>query len=387
MMRIWIFAVLAFIAVLLAILFDPAAPSFHPGRTPVNKSVLALDYPFLNAIPFPDGLTWVHLTTGTNVGSCWILNVAEGKVLGELTGLDPLFIDGKTKQVFGKRLQPTSSRISHLFALARAYLRLPARPELQDEFWLVDLTDRKRARFATSAKWDQSYTGVSSPDQQKVYQMRMPAIPPTVPVVVYNLKTLSISSNTVPGWAYGWWSNTEIIYKGATGFALFDIDHGVSNPLLAKEDLREWLKSKAVDQQEIDSQAFGAFPVWDGHDYQFYIADLHTKWSAQPGYLARIDKQTKELKMISTDFQFGWSDHFDSTGRFYAYSGRESGQQSSAVFLRDLQKGTERVLVPEDKAYFSIPHFYNDSIVFIRSNVLWRIDLTGANLLRLVPPE
>jgi hypothetical protein len=378
--------VLALVAVILAVSFEPTAPSLHPGRRPGNKSLVALHYPFLNANPFPDGLTSVHVNTATNEGSCWILNVANGNVLGELTGLAPISLDGKRKRIFGIRHQPPPSRIRQFFDMARSYLRLPARAELSSEYWLIDLANGKRERFSSSTRWDDGFTGVSSPDQQKVYQMRMPAIAPRVPIVFYNLNTLSISSNTIPGQAYGWWSNTEIIYKDATGFALFDVDHTLNKPLLTKEELREWLKSKGVAQDEL-SNAVGAFPVWDGRDYQFYIADLHTKWSANTGFLARIEKQTKELKLISTEFQFNWSDHFDSSGQFYTYSGRQSGQQSSAVFLRDLKKGTERVLVPEDKAYFSIPNFYEDSLIFIRSNALWRIDLNGSNLVRLMPPS
>jgi hypothetical protein len=32
---------------------------------------------------------------------------------------------------------------------------------------------------------------------------------------------------------------------------------------------------------------------------------------------------------------------------------------------------------------FSIPQFYRDGVLFTRSNILWRVDLTGSNVTRL----
>ena len=35
---------------------------------------------------------------------------------------------------------------------------------------------------------------------------------------------------------------------------------------------------------------------------------------------------------------------------------------------------------------FSIPRFYNKSVIYVRSNALWRIALNGSNNTRLFPP-
>jgi len=179
-------------------------------------------------------------------------------------------------------------------------------------------------------------------------------------------------------------NNDEILYKGSNGFALFNVETSAAKPLVPIEELNEWFKANRLEDKP---ESAGAFAVWNGTNYQFYVADLHKKWSAESGYLAKLVSETPHLKLVSSDFKFQWSDHIDSSGRFYIYSGRESGDYSSAVFLRDLQKGTERVLVPEDKAYFSIPNFYSNSVVFIRSNMLWKIDLNGSNVVRLFPPQ
>lgn len=70
-----------------------------------------------------------------------------------------------------------------------------------------------------------------------------------------------------------------------------------------------------------------------------------------------------------------------------AYSGREIGQQSDGVFLRDMLTKKEITLVePENARYFAIPNFYGTNVIYIRSNQLWRIDFNGSNNVRLFPP-
>ncbi|HKX62018.1 MAG TPA: hypothetical protein VJS65_09235 [Verrucomicrobiae bacterium] len=91
------------------------------------------------------------------------------------------------------------------------------------------------------------------------------------------------------------------------------------------------------------------------------------------------------MKRVSIKFE--WSDSFDATGQFYIFTGRRSGEGSSAVRMRDLRSGRETVLVPDDGAKrFSLPNLYRNDVIYVRSNALWRISLTGSNAVRLFPP-
>jgi hypothetical protein len=36
--------------------------------------------------------------------------------------------------------------------------------------------------------------------------------------------------------------------------------------------------------------------------------------------------------------------------------------------------------------YFNLPNFCGDPFVFVRSNMIWKTDLMGSNLVRLFPP-
>jgi hypothetical protein len=362
---------------------DPARPVFDRHAYPRNEKFLSIDYPFLNSIPFSEGLTWVWAATSTNANNCWVLDISNGTILGELRNLDPLVLDGRSRRVIGRRLQreTTLQRLFHEL-LRRVGRPTPARLA-EDEFWIVQLDDGPAERFRSTATWNTSYLPLVSPDFRRIVQTGSLGTQGNQ-LLALDVKERTISTNTIPGWIYGWWSNDEILYKSPNGFALFNMETAVAKPLVSAKELGRMMEVHNLPDKP---EAVGAFTVWNGTSYQFYVADMHKKWSAEPGYLAQLRRDTPHLEMLSREFEFHWSDHFDSTGRYYIYSGRQSGDYSSAVFLRDLQKQTERLLVPEDKAYFSIPNFYGNSVVFIRSNLLWKIDLNGKNLVRLFPPE
>ncbi len=104
--------------------------------------------------------------------------------------------------------------------------------------------------------------------------------------------------------------------------------------------------------------------------------------------MLKLERPDGSLKLLFGRFKFEWSDHLDPAGRHYLYSGREAGKASDGVFLRDLASGTERVLVPpEGNTDFSLPHFYGESAIYIRSNALWRVNLDGSNTVKLFPAD
>jgi len=89
---------------------------------------------------------------------------------------------------------------------------------------------------------------------------------------------------------------------------------------------------------------------------------------------------------MAADFKFEWSDHLDPTATFYLYTGRQIGDRSAGVFLRDLRDNTTRTLVvPDNSRYFSMPRFHHDGVIYVRSNSLWWIDLNGSNQTCVFP--
>jgi Tol biopolymer transport system component len=124
-----------------------------------------------------------------------------------------------------------------------------------------------------------------------------------------------------------------------------------------------------------------------GGGHQFFLTDNHQRWLAKESYLLRLKRPGSELELVNPKFKFEWSDHFDATGSNYAFSGREAGQGSSAVYLRNLATGETRTLVEDNGTkLFSLPNFYGTNVIYSRSNQLWRVDFTGRNHERVFPP-
>ena len=85
-----------------------------------------------------------------------------------------------------------------------------------------------------------------------------------------------------------------------------------------------------------------AFFIWTGRENDFYLTDTHQRWLAAESFLIKVERPYGRLKLLASRFKFEWLDQFDPTGRYYLYSGRESGSASDGVFLRDIQSGTNR---------------------------------------------
>jgi hypothetical protein len=205
----------------------------------------------------------------------------------------------------------------------------------------------------------------------------------------------------MPQWPCDWWDNTHIVLRETNhDILVFDVEKRTASLLVSADDIQTFLKSNGVaigPKHDQTMQASGQkisfppradpFAIRNGRENDFFITDLHQRWLAEESFLLGLERPAGRLKLISQAFKFEWSDHFTPNRHYYLYTGRESGKGSDGVFLRDLAAGTNRVLVaPAGAAYFSLPGFYKDSVIYLRSNVFWRINLDGSENVRLFPP-
>jgi len=210
-------------------------------------------------------------------------------------------------------------------------------------------------------------------------------VPQEPQILVSDLERETLTRVRTLGWPQGWWDERNMVIKDPTNnFILFDAVTAKTSPLLSLAQVAGFFDKMHIPA---DPATANLFWTWTGKENEFYLADLHKKWQAVESFLIKVERPGPTLSLISTNFKFEWSDHLDSTARYYLYSGRESSQASSAVFLRDLRDNTDRTLVPSDGAgSFSIPRFYHEGVIYVRSNMLWRIDLNGSNQTRIFPP-
>src|SRR4051794_4512183 len=95
--RRWVYLIGAcitafFVALLLAVSReqDEKRPEFDPQSRPEVGRNFQISYDFLNTIPISEGLTCVWDFRGTNSAKCWLIDVRNESVLGEILNLRPL---------------------------------------------------------------------------------------------------------------------------------------------------------------------------------------------------------------------------------------------------------------------------------------------------------
>jgi hypothetical protein len=166
---------------------------------------------------------------------------------------------------------------------------------------------------------------------------------------------------------------------------LYDVVALKLSPLLSAQKVAAFFAGAGLTNNAAKAQPF---PMWNGRENDFFLTDGNSRWSAKESYLIKIERPDGTLKLLDQHFKFEWSDHFDASGKYYLYSGRQSGQTNSAVYLRDLTTHQTRELVSPDPASndFSIPQFYRGSVIYMRSNAIWEIGLDGSNNRRIFPP-
>jgi hypothetical protein len=194
-----------------------------------------------------------------------------------------------------------------------------------------------------------------------------------------------VRKDRVDGFPIGWWDVQRVLVQANKDLVLYDIETRKISAFLPVRELQKLFVEAGVTN---DPGQASPFSIWDGRQNDFYLTDAHKRWSAEESYLIKIERPGR-LKMVDPHFKCEWSDHFDASGTYYLYSGRERGETNSAVYVRDLKAGKTRELVPPDPNRtndFSDPNFYGTDVVYFRSNSLWRISLDGSHNRRLFPP-
>jgi len=391
-----VFSLLVVFAVVLLIAWlrsDPDAPRFKPAQTqPVFKSDTLVSYHRLSSRPFEGGKMWISAWSGTNEYRYFLYDIEHKNILGELFNADAAFMTSdQTKLLCVQRVswarRPLGDKTLAIIApLFRGKRSFPRRGADLETFWILDLKRNSAVKIGTAV----SHPGLGidfqlSSDFRYAYN-RAAALPGENELFLCDVEKRVLARINVGGWPAAWWDARNILVKEPDDdFVLYDVVTGKSSLLLGASNITAFLEQNRIPD---DGSKLNVFFTWNVRENVFYLTDPYKKWQATESFLARIERPEATLKLLSSQFKFEWSDHLDSIGRYYLYSGREAGQASSGVFLRDLRSNTNRVLVaPDDRERFAIPNFYRDGVIYRRSNALWRIDLSGSNCTRLFPPS
>jgi hypothetical protein len=366
----------------------PNAPRFRPAQSqPRLGGYQVLSYEFLSPSPFEGGRMWISARQGTNSYHCFLFDIDRRLVLGELFNAGPVSMTRDQSKLlcvqWTTRQWSLQAWIAALFkCLSHRYVSFPHVGDQMQVFWVVDLSGDTATRIGEAS--GAHSTSQPSPGFRYSYDESI-GVPQAPQILVSDLERKTLARIRPLGWPQGWWDERSIVIKDPTNnFILFDVVTARTSPLLSSAEVAGYFKNMHIPA---DPATANLFWIWTGKENDFYLTDLRKKWEAVESFLIKVGRPEPTLSLVSTNFKFEWSDHLDSTARYYLYSGRDRPQASSAVFLRDLRNNANGTLVPSDGGnYHSIPRFYREGVIYVRSNMLWRVDLNGSNQTRVFPP-
>jgi hypothetical protein len=333
---------------------------------------------------------WVSVVSTNRLVRTFLLDIESDSILGELAHAGPIFLNSEqTKLLCGQAKLATTN------ALWRSLKDLPARIfnhpshafEDTETFWVIDLKQNSVTRLGRAY---QSRSGGSSflPSPGFRYGFNKPTASLNLPdLLICDIGNNTFRKDRVDGFPVSWWDSQRILVTDTNNdLVLYDVEARKISALFPLQELKKSFVEAGVTN---DPGTAHPFFMWDGRQNDFYLTDGFKRWSAQESYLIKIERPGR-LKLIDPYFKFEWSDHFDASGNYYLYTGREPGQTNSAVYVRDLKARKSRELVPPDPNRtneFSLPNFYGTDVIYVRSNALWRISLDGSHNRRLFPPQ
>ena len=350
-----------------------------------------LSYWFLSSSPFEGGTMWVSTSSGTNAWHCFLYDIDQRQILGELLRGQPVFMNRDQSRLLCSRRgapeRPFRQKIAWFMQrISGGRIRLGGINEDSEVFWVLDLQRNVATRIGDLSQF-RGGGSTFRPSPGFRFGFNKPTGSSQKPeFFVCDLEDKSFRKIAMDGFPAGWWSDTEIIVKSpANDFLLYDVQTEKRAPLLSSGKLAEFLAAEQIP--DADPARANIFSIWNGRQYDLYLTDTHKKWLATNSYLIKLEQPGAALKLMAADFKFEWSDHLDPTGTRYVYTGRTAGDRTTGVFLRDPRDNVTRTLVaPDDSRYFSLPRFYRDGVIFKRDSKLWWIDFDGSNRTCVFPP-
>jgi len=377
------------ILLLLLVQSESNSPRFNksPSLTfPSNATVHFLN--FLTSRPFEGGKMCLGVSFSQTNWQLLIFDIEKRRVLGEVTNGWPVMLFGDPSKLLCYQITTTPWRkhiTRQIFSmLARLFKRRSGSSLFIETqiYWVLEL-EKNTAKRLGEIPGSPNFTEVASPDFAYCFTGRLR------PDGLFDYYLLELRHGSIRKFetthrVCGWWDNSRILLESTNlDLSLYDVRSKATSPLISSGTLRGFL-----ERNKLAPGTPRPFFVWNGRENDVYLTDLHQKWLAAESFLIKLERPDGRLKLLSPSFKFEWSDHLDASGQLYLYSGREQGQGSDGVFLRHLDANTNQILVASStNRDHSIPRFYGNSVIYMRSNAVWRIGLDGSNNVKLFPAD
>jgi hypothetical protein len=188
----------------------------------------------------------------------------------------------------------------------------------------------------------------------------------------------------VPGRPLIWLDNQSVVLEtAANSFILYHVPTATVSKLLDSAALDPYLAG--LNDPEATAANAVMYCAGSGRERRLFLSVDHVKSPDRNSYLLRLLPSSNNLQLLSSNCAPYLPKRIDATETWQVFGRLTSDFLSGQVCLRELRTGETRTLVPTEGS--NDPAFYNDTVIYIRDNCLWQIDLNGSNNTRLFPPQ
>ncbi len=324
---------------------------------------------------------FIHLYPKGSLARVFLYDGKERRLTGEIADGVPQFVVGDPPQIVcAQQVVTIGERFQRIIqTIARRWFKVvppaPWRlgPPAALRYWLIDTT-RNSAKVIGTLPGYASFC-LPSPDSRYAINLTVRS---NIIVHCLDLKRCTVTRLNTTAIPVTWWDNQRILLQTTNPrLELLDVVSGETSPFLSAKQIADFYQANSLPDRPMVYH-FTATRNRGGSDVYIKIPN---DWC-----LLKLERPDGKLKLIARGAAAEPEGQIDRTGRYLLFESTYASRMGG-VYLRDLQDGSERVLVrPASAKASSQPSYCGDGVVYVRSNAVWRVSLDGSNNSQLFPP-
>jgi hypothetical protein len=401
MKRISIALVFVFLLILSCLFFarpPETAPSYFPIQTQPGGPFVSVTYEWNDTAPIRDGKLWLSALSATETvyhpAKSYLYDLNQAKVIGEISNAFPVLANqDQTKLLCQSFDQSAPSLKSRFTDFIRRHIprRLnPFSSNRIETFWILDFRNNSSKKIGELSQLTGSGSSwVPAPGFR--FAINIPSsVTRGREFFLCDMEANTMRKISFTGFIRGWWDDHSLVARDSTSnYILFDVVSRKTTRLLAIRDVSRYLHDQGI-AIEPDGR-LTTFFHWNDSNYDMYItAYQNVGQRTNANLLVKVEHDSLGLKLLYRNFSYRSGGWFDASTTHYLYSGESSSPSKGgdgSVWWRDLSNNSERLLVPPDNTgQYAFARIYGNTVIYSRSNVLWRIDINSTNSSPLLSP-
>ena len=351
---------------------------------------------FLSPVDGKTRLT-LHGPGNTLIGH-YLFDVEAREVVGELKNGTPVFFDpvggrivcttrGPAVSSLEKKLDAIASKAQSIVDLDKSQWQhdIAVRKSFhEDLYWIVEMKSNRASSIGSILEYDfKERPGDFIPSPSHTHAVNAAWSGASGEhVYTINLDKQAMGTIGTDVTAFAWWDEQQILAadKNTRDLLLVNPDTQNRSILLPASQVADFL-----GRNDLDGLPGFPIPVWDGHRFQFFMRITRKIGEAKEFDLLKLLPNCN-LEIAYRSFEPRRRGCFDQAMRHYVFSCQIPNQEDDGVYIRNLETGEEKTLIPSTgSGEFSAPSFHGDRVIYVRDKTLWSISTDGTDQKRLFP--